>query len=174
MHTATTVTASTNGSGPALPPPPPPARTPAASAGGPAALHRELTGEILSAFFTVHGELGFGFSDGVYIRALALELFVRRLAVLREVPVSVHYKGVTVGTFRAHLIVDDKVVVHITAGERLNDGDRYQLLNHLRCSDKEVGLLLHFGPNAIARRVVATGSPVAIEDSPGEVDAHVQ
>lgn len=169
-----TATAAASGSGPALPPPPPPARTPTSSAGGPSALHRELTGEILGAFFTVHGELGFGFVDGVYIRALALELFVRRLAVLREVPVSVHYKGVTVGTFRAHLIVDDKVVVHITAGERLNDGDRYQLLNHLRCSGKEVGLLLHFGPHAVARRVVATGSPVAIEESPGEAEAHVQ
>lgn len=170
MSTATAASAA----GPAIPPPPPPARSPTASAGGSASLHRELTGEILSAFFTVHGDLGFGFTDGVYIRALALELFVRRLAVLREVPVSVHYKGVTVGTFRAHLIVDDKVVVHITAGERLNDADRYHLLNHLRCSGKEVGLLLHFGPNAVARRVVATGSPVAIEDSPEEPAAHVQ
>lgn len=169
-----TVTAATNGSAPPLPPPPPPVRAAATSAGGPAALHRELTGEILGAFFTVHGELGFGFTDGVYIRALALELFVRRLAVLREVPVSVHFKGVTVGTFRAHLIVEDKVVVHITTGERLNDADRYQLLNHLRCSGKEVGLLLHFGPTAVARRVVATGSPVAIEESAGEAEAHVQ
>ncbi|HSA55198.1 MAG TPA: GxxExxY protein [Gemmatimonadaceae bacterium] len=141
---------------------------------GAATLHRELTGEILGAFFTVHGELGFGFSEGVYLRALALELFIRGVAVLREVPLSVHYKGVTVGTFRAHLIVDDKVVVHITAGERVNDADRYVVLNHLRCAGREVGLLLHFGTAAIARRVVATASSVAIEGSAAASDAHVQ
>ena len=146
----------------------------APSGGGEANPHRELTAEILTSFFTVHGALGFGFNEGVYLRALALELFIRGVAVLREVPLSVHYKGVTVGTFRAHLIVDDRVVVHITAGERLNDADRYVVLNHLRCSGKDVGLLLHFGPTAIARRVVGTASPVAIEAPADARDARVQ
>lgn len=154
-----------------------PAGAPSAAAspsGPPARLYRELVAEVLGAFFTVHGELGFGFADSVYIRALAVELFVRRLTVSREVPVSAHYKGVTVGTFRAHLVVDDKIVVHVTAGDRPNDTDRFNLLNYLRASGKEIGLWLHFGPSAVARRVVATRAAVAIEDALDDVEARVQ
>jgi GxxExxY protein len=129
----------------------------------PELLHRELTGEIIAAFFTVFGELGYGFVEHVYVRALAIELFVRRVNVSREVPVTVLYKGVTVGNYRADLIVDEKVVVEVKAGERPSDADRFQLLNYLRCSGKEVGLLLHFGPKPTARRVIATRNAVAIE-----------
>lgn len=135
---------------------------------------RELVREILNAFFTVHGELGFGFADSVYVRALAIELFVRRLNVAREVPVSMHYKGVTVGSFRAHLIVEDRIVVHVTAGEQLRDADRYQLLSFLRCAGKEIGLLLHFGPNAVARRIVPSAAPVAVEEAAHDSEAHLQ
>lgn len=126
-------------------------------------LHRELTGEIIAAFFTVYGELGYGFVEHVYARAMAIELFVRRVNVSREVPVTVLYKGVTVGNCRADLIVDDTVVVEIKSGEHPSDADRFQLLNYLRSSGKEVGLLLHFGPRPTARRVIATRNSVAIE-----------
>ena len=132
-------------------------------------LHGDITGEIISAFYAVYNELGFGFADTVYVRALAIELFQRRMNVAREVPVTVYYKGVTVGTFRADLLVADTVVVEAKAGDQLAESDRLQLLNYLRASDKEVGLLLHFGPKAILKRVIHTrkfgemvvGSPVA-------------
>lgn len=134
--------------------------------GGPGELlHAELTGEIIGAFYTVYGELGYGFVESVYVRALALELFQRRIAVAREVPVTVLYRGVTVGTYRADLIVADTVVVQVKAGETTTDADRHQLLNYLRGSGKEVGLLLHFGPRAVARRVIATRRGVSIEKS---------
>jgi GxxExxY protein len=117
--------------------------------------HGETTGAIIGAFYEVYNALGYGFAESVYLRALALELYVRRIPVVREVPVHVLYKGVTVGTFRAGLIVEDAVVVEIRAGEAVCEGDRSQLLNYLRCSAKEVGLLLHFGPRPVARRVSA-------------------
>jgi GxxExxY protein len=119
-------------------------------------LHGDITGEIISAFYTVYNELGYGFLEAVYIRALAIELFQRRMNVAREVPVTVFYKGVTVGTYRADLLVADTVVVEVKAGEQASDSDRPQLLNYLRASGKEVGLLLHFGPKAILRRVIHT------------------
>ena len=119
-------------------------------------LHGDITGEIISAFYAVYGELGYGFLETVYVRALAIELFQRRMNVAREVPVTVFYKGVTVGTFRADLLVSDTVVVEVKAGEQAPDTDRLQLLNYLRASGKEVGLLLHFGPKAMLRRVIHT------------------
>ena len=119
-------------------------------------LHGDITGEIIAAFYAVYNELGFGFLEAVYVRALAIELFQRRMQVAREVPVTVHYKGVTVGTYRADLLVADTVVVEAKAGEHATEADRIQLLNYLRASGKEVGLLLNFGPKAILRRVIHT------------------
>src|SRR5215207_8095502 len=97
-------------------------------------LHGDITGEIISAFYTVYNELGFGFLESVYVRALAIELFQRRMNVAREVPVTVYYKGVTVGTYRADLLVADTVVVEIKAGDQPSDHDRPQLINYLRSS----------------------------------------
>jgi GxxExxY protein len=119
-------------------------------------LHGDITGEIISAFYAVYNELGYGFVESVYVRALAIELFQRRMNVAREVPVTVYYKGVTVGTYRADLVVADTVVVDVKAGEQPADTDRPQLINYLRSSGKEVGLLLHFGPKAILKRVIHT------------------
>jgi GxxExxY protein len=119
-------------------------------------LHGDITGEIISAFYTVYNELGHGFLESVYVRALAIELFQRRMNVAREVPVTVFYKGVTVGTYRADLVVADTVIVEVKAAEHTSEADRPQLLNYLRASGKEVGLLLHFGPKAALRRVIHT------------------
>lgn len=119
-------------------------------------LHGDITGEIISAFYAVYNDLGFGFLESVYVRALAIELFQRRMNVAREVPVTVYYKGVTVGTYRADLVVSDTVVVEVKAGDQILDQDRPQLINYLRASNKEVGLLLYFGPKAILRRVIHT------------------
>ncbi|HEX6941422.1 MAG TPA: GxxExxY protein [Gemmatimonadaceae bacterium] len=119
-------------------------------------LHGDITGEIIAAFYAVYNELGYGFVESVYIRALAIELFQRRMNVAREVPVTVYYKGVTVGTYRADLVVADTVVVEVKAGEHAAEHDRPQLINYLRSSGKEVGLLLHFGPKAVLKRVIHT------------------
>jgi GxxExxY protein len=132
-------------------------------------LHGDITGEIIAAFYAVYHELGFGFVESVYVRALAIELFQRRMNVAREVPVTVFHKGVTVGTFRADLIVADTVIVEVSAGEQLAEFDRAQLLNYLRASGREVGLLLHFGPRAVLKRVIHTkklGELVENENDP--------
>jgi GxxExxY protein len=125
-------------------------------AGSAELLHGDITGEIISAFYAVYNELGYGFIESVYVRALAIELFQRRMNVARDVPVTVYYKGVTVGTYRADLLVADTVVVEVRAGEHAAEFDRPQLLNYLRASGKEVGLLLTFGPKAVLRRVIHT------------------
>jgi GxxExxY protein len=140
------------------------ARTPAPAGAPEAGLpHGELTHQVLAAFFRVYGDLGYGFLEHVYRRALAIELSYRGIPVSRELPVNVFYKRVTVGTYHADLVVGHEVVVEVKAGDRVTDSDRFQLLNYLRCSGKQVGLLLHFGPQASSRRVVHTKLGVAVE-----------
>jgi len=118
-------------------------------------LHGRLTREIIGAFYEVYNVLGYGFLESVYAQALFLELTRRGLHVQREVMIDVYYKGDRVGKFRADMLVAYSVVVENKASVALAKSDRDQLLNYLRCSCLEVGLLLHFGPRPAFRRVVA-------------------
>jgi GxxExxY protein len=116
---------------------------------GPDGLHLlegELTGEIIGAFYECYNELGFNRLESVYRRAMAIELRIRGLRAAVEAPVEVHYKGVPVGFFRLDLLVEGRVVVEVKATSVLGPTDKRQLLNYLRASNLEVGLLLHFGP----------------------------
>jgi GxxExxY protein len=121
-------------------------------------LHRELTEKIIGAFYAVYNELGYGFLESVYRAALIVELGRRGLAVRQEVPVEVLYLGVSVGTFRIDLLVEDLVVVEIKATERTSHADDKQVLNYLKASSVEVGLLLHFGPEPLFHRFVSVNS----------------
>lgn len=115
-------------------------------------VHEQTTGRILSAFFAVHRELGHGFADAVYLRALILELASRGVQAEQDVPLGVFYKGRKIGTYAADLLVEGKVVLSIRTGMELGEGDRLRLLNCMRCSQAEVGMLLHFGPKPDFRR----------------------
>ena len=109
-------------------------------------LERALTGEIISAFYECYNELGYGFLESVYRRALTAELRARGHGCEEEGLIEVAYKGVTVGAYRFDLLVDGRVLVEAKAGEVLGPTDKRQLLNYLRATRIEVGLLLHFGP----------------------------
>ena len=115
---------------------------------------REITRAISGAFFRVYNELGFGFLESVYRRALAQELRKLGLRHEIEVPIDVWYDGIEVGHFRADLFVERRVIVEIKAATALVDADRKQLLNYLRATDAEIGLLLHFGPKAGVKRLI--------------------
>jgi GxxExxY protein len=115
-----------------------------------------LTKEALAAFHVVYGDLGFGFLEGGYANALAVELRYRGLYVEREVLTELVYRGVPVGTYRMDLVVNGKVLIEVKAIRELTEADERQLLNYLRCSGIEVGLLLNFGPKPQFRRRVYT------------------
>lgn len=119
--------------------------------------HKDLTAEIIAAFYEVSNQLGYGFLESVYLRALAIELARVGLQVEREIPLRVWYKGVRVGAFRADYVVESEVIVEVKAAKQLVDADKAQLLNYLRCSGRQVGLLLHFGPRPYIKRLVASG-----------------
>jgi GxxExxY protein len=125
-----------------------------------------LTRRIIGAFYDVYNALGYGFLESVYANALATELVSRGLHVVREARTDVRYRGEVVGTFRADLLVESRVVLELKASPRLHDVDLAQLLNYLKATHLEVGLLLHFGPRAKVRRFVASNElKVALSDA---------
>lgn len=116
--------------------------------------YEDLTEKIIGAFFRVYNVLGYGFLEKVYERALVVEFGRMGLKFGRQVPVKVCYEGVNVGDYIADFIVEGKVVVEIKAIRELTDCDGKQLLNYLRITDKDVGLLLNFGREPEFKRKV--------------------
>src|SRR5918999_3132505 len=115
-----------------------------------------LTRRVIGAFYDVYNSLGYGFLESVYANALAFEIVSRGLHVVREARADVRYKGEVVGMFRADLLVESRVVVELKASAKLDPAHASQLLNYLRATDLEVGLLLHFGPRPGIKRFVAS------------------
>jgi len=109
--------------------------------------HADITDKILKAFFTkVYRRLGYGFLEKVYVNALVIELRRMGMKVAEQVRILVYYDGLVVGEYYADLVVEDLVIVECKAIKKLDDDDEAQLLNYLRATPYEVGLLLNFGP----------------------------
>lgn len=116
--------------------------------------HGELTGSILEAFFVVYNRLGHGFREKVYENSLAVELRIRGFQVDQQLPINVYYEGVQVGEYYADLVVNGCVIVEVKAVEKLCAEHSAQLINYLKATEIEVGLLVNFGPSAETKRKV--------------------
>ncbi len=114
--------------------------------------HSELTEQIIGAFYAVYATLGYGFLENVYIKALIIELEGRGMKVRDEFPIHVYYAGKLVGEYFADLIVNDLVILEIKAAKSLVVEHEAQLLNYLKATPYEVGLLLNFGPKPETKR----------------------
>ena len=112
----------------------------------------ETTGRIIRAFFDVYGYLGYGFLESVYQEGLSRDLVRAGLFVQREVSLHVMYKGESIGFFRADLIVERRVIIETKSVVALAPAHHQQLMNYLRATGIEVGLLLNFGPEPQIRR----------------------
>ena len=108
-------------------------------------LHKELTGSILKLFYEVYNELGYGFLEKVYHNALYNELKNNGFKVETQKQIKVNYKNIEVGEYYADLIVNDKVILELKATEAITEAHEFQLLNYLKSTNIEVGLLLNFG-----------------------------
>jgi len=129
----------------------------------------ELTYSIIGASHEVFKQLGFGFREHVYIKALERELRARGHRVAREVSVVVMYKGEELTTERMDMLVDDQVVVETKSTARLDESASRQLYNYLRATRIEVGLLLHFGVKSANHFRIISSNPSSIA-SPSKVD----
>jgi GxxExxY protein len=108
-------------------------------------IHQELSRKILEAAFEVINELGAGFLESVYEKALLVALAQRGLKVQAQVPLKVKFRGVIVGDYFSDLLVEDKIVVEIKAVQVLLPEHRAQLINYLKATGIELGLLINFG-----------------------------
>jgi GxxExxY protein len=116
--------------------------------------HQELTEAIIRAFYEVYNELGHGFLESVYEEAMFRVLKGNGIAVQRQAPLPVWFRGEQIGDFRADLVVAGNVIVELKAAKALEPVHEAQLLHYLRTSDVEVGLLLNFGPIPKIKRLV--------------------
>ena len=108
--------------------------------------HKDLTDQIINAFFQVYNTLGYGFPEKIYENAMLIELRKRGLKVEQQPKIKVYYEGELVGEFEADLIVVDAVIVELKAVDQLHPKYEAQLLSYLKSTIYEVGLLLNFGP----------------------------
>lgn len=116
--------------------------------------HSETTGKIIKAFYKVYNTLGYGFLEKVYENALVSELEQTNLNVLQQAPIKVFYNEKEVGDYFADLIIENSVIVELKSVENILSIHEAQLLNYLKATKIEVGLLLNFGATAEYRRKV--------------------
>jgi len=114
--------------------------------------HKELSEKIIAAAYNVHNELGYGFLEKVYKNALAIELKENRLKCALESPLKVLYRGRTVGDYSADIIVEDKIIVEVKAVNKLDSVHEVQLVNYLKATGINVGLLINFGQSVEVKR----------------------
>ena len=116
--------------------------------------HSEITEKIIGASYKVHNTLGYGFLEKVYQNSLSIELRSLDLEVDVEKPIKVLYNGEIVGNYVADIVVEDKVIVEIKAVKELSGIHEVQLVNYLKATGIEVGLLINFGTSVQVKRRV--------------------
>ncbi len=116
--------------------------------------HEEITSRIIKVFYEVYNELGFGFSEKIYERAMAITLAEEGLKAESQKAMSVPFRGQMIGEYVADAVVEDAVIVEYKAASCVVEAHESQLLNYLKASDSEVGLILNFGPQPEIKRMV--------------------
>jgi len=108
-------------------------------------LHKEITSKLINAFYNVYNTLGYGFLEKVYENAMRIELIKMGMFVEQQKNIKVYYESEMVGDYFADLIINNLVIVELKTAENICEEHEAQLLNYLKATDKEVGLLLNFG-----------------------------
>jgi GxxExxY protein len=114
--------------------------------------YKDLTEKIIKAFYQVYNTLGYGFLEKIYENALLIELNKLGLKSVAQSPIKVFYENNLVGEYFADILVENKVIVEIKSAKNIAAEHEAQLLNYLKATEIEVGLLLNFGPKAEVKR----------------------
>ncbi|MFZ4399751.1 MAG: GxxExxY protein [Bacteroidales bacterium] len=117
-------------------------------------LYKELTDRIINVFYDVYNELGYGFLEKVYQNSMYIELVSRGFHLEAQKQIKVFYKGKEVGVYYAGLVVDEKIIVELKATDGIAQEFEWQLINYLKGTNMEVGLLLNFGIKPEFRRKI--------------------
>ena len=116
--------------------------------------HSAITDKIIKAYFNVYNKLGYGFLEKVYERSMMIELRKMGLRCKNQYPIAVYYENQMVGEYYADIIVEDVVIIELKADRSLCPEHEAQLLNYLKATDIEVGILLNFGEKPEFKRKV--------------------
>jgi GxxExxY protein len=119
-------------------------------------LHKKITEDILKVYFEVYNQLGYGFLEKVHQNAMYFELRSLGYKVEAQKPIKVYLKNQLIGEYFADLLIDDKVIIELKACELLMNVHIAQLMNYLKATKMEVGLLLNFGEKAEFKRIIYT------------------
>ena len=119
-------------------------------------LHKNITDKIINCFYEVYNILGYGFLEKVYESSLYNELISCGLSCERQKKIDVFYKGKLVGEYYADIIIEDIVIIELKAAETICEEHEFQLINYLKATNIEVGLLLNFGKKPEIRRKIFT------------------
>jgi GxxExxY protein len=111
--------------------------------------YEDITREIIGAAYKVYNQLGFGFLESVYKKALVIQLTKNDLAVQEEMPLKVYYDDHEVGSFYVDLFVENEVIVELKSVRNLAKEHEVQLVNYLSALKKDIGLLINFGPSGV-------------------------
>lgn len=112
----------------------------------------DLTQEVISAVYKVHNILGFGYFEKVYENALIIELRKRGISASQQLPIQVYYEGEIVGDYVADIIVKDELILELKSVANLTERDEVQLVNYLKGTNIERGLLINFGASVKVKR----------------------
>jgi GxxExxY protein len=135
--------------------------------------HSTVTEKIIGVFYDVYNELGYGFLESTYAEAMVIALNQSGLRAIREVPVSVWFRGKKVGQYFTDMVVENAVLLELKAARSLESAHEAQLLHYLRATEIEVGLLLNFGLRPQFRRLLFDNERKKIRENPCESVAQV-
>jgi GxxExxY protein len=119
-------------------------------------LYEDKTDLIIKAFYKVYNTLGYGFLEKVYHNALLIELRKLGFDCESNKPIKVFYEGFPVGDYYADIVVDECIILELKAAETLCEENEFQLINYLKATEIEVGLLLNFGKKPELKRKIFT------------------
>ena len=117
-------------------------------------MYTELTEKIIGCAFKVYNQLGAGFLEKIYENALAIELKDAGLSVQQQYPIKVYYNEIVIGDYIADIVVEDRVIIELKAVNNLAKAHEVQLVNYLKATKIEVGLLINFGDTISVKRKV--------------------
>lgn len=117
--------------------------------------YHKLTREIIKAYYEVYNELGTGFLESIYENAMKIVLKDElQLNVISQMPINVSFKGYSIGEFKADLVVENKIIVELKAVSKILPEHKAQLINYLKATDIELGLLMNFGNKPEFKRFI--------------------
>ena len=118
--------------------------------------HEDLTSKIIACAYKIHNTLGFGFLEAVYQNALLIELLKTGLHAEKEKKIQVHYDSQLVGDYMADIIVENKIILELKSVKDLHPAHSAQLINYLKATGMEIGLLINFAESVQIKRKIYT------------------